>query len=189
MRIKDLPVKTKRSSRATDWREDEAVVALRKRLRTFSKDALISFAEAKERAINLQQKRIKNSKMTYEEVMSKGMRKLVEVIAHDKAHRSNLVGVLIEVQDKLQFMQDAISIVRRKIKANYAAALKKEFGAVAVQDDAIGDHFTTTVKAIKEGLLVVKIIDLVIADIDSGGYSDNRTLRTAELIFHPARAD
>lgn len=189
MRIKDLPIKTKRTPTETNWKDDEELVRLRKSLRKFGREALEEFATTKATVIDIQRQRIKKNRITHDEVISKGMRQLSESVARDKAFRSNLAGLLVEVIDRVAFMKDSISLVRRKLKANYSAQLRKMYGAVAVQDDAIGDYFSHATAAIKAGELVAKIIDIIIADIDSGGHGNQKLLRTAELVFHPGRAD
>ena len=171
------------------WRNDEKVVALRKQLRKFAPESLEFCGEVREDVIKVQRLRVKAGRLLYTDVVSRGMDKLVETIAKDKAYRSRIVAQLVEVQDRLGFMQTSISLIRRHLKSRYASELRKEFGAITIQDDAIGDHFSSTVEAIKLAELVTKLADMVIVDIDKGSFADGKMKDIATLVFHPGRAD
>jgi hypothetical protein len=172
-----------------DWRTAEPILKVRKRLRTHAAEATEFFTDTQKEIIKFQAQRIKHNTVTFDDVASRGMRKLVESIARDKAFRSNIIGLLIKVEDSVAYMRNALSLVRRQVKGNYGASLRKEFKTVAAQNDAIEDHFSVAVRAIKQGELLIKLADMVITDIDKGGFNDQKLTKIGELMYHPGRAD
>ena len=155
----------------------------------FALEALEIFAENKATVMDIQRQRVKAPPLTHRDVASSGQKAIVESVSRDKAHRSHITEIHVAVIDQVQTMKNAISILRRDIKHRYAAALKKEYGAITNQHDGIEDHFSDVMRAIKEGDILLKIIDLVIADIDKGQLSDKDLQKTAQLLFHPGRSD
>lgn len=171
------------------WRDDEKVVKLRKKLRKFALESEEFFRESKQIVMEAQKERVSARRLTHRDVASRGQERLVNSIGHDKARRSRIVEIEVEALDRVQFIKNALSIARRDIKNRYGPSLKKEFGAITNQHDGIEDYFSTAVRASKEGELLIKIIDLVISDIDKGQLSDKSLQKAADLIFHPSRSD
>lgn len=182
-------VKLTKAKISTSWRDDEKITRLRKKLRKFALEASDSFAESKRTVMDIQRARVKAKTVTHEDVSSRGQKRLVETIAQDKAHRSHIVGLQVQALDQVQYLKDALSLARRDIKARFGAQLKKEYGAITNQHDGIEDSFATAVRAVKEGELLIKIIDLIVTDIDKSQLSDKSLQKAADLIFHPSRSD
>lgn len=172
------------------WREDEKLIKLRRQLSRRADDSLVFFEDTKAKVVEFQRKRVKSNTVTYEDVASRGLQKLVEAVARDKSFRSNIVGQQMQVLDQVNHFKEALSLVRRTISTgNYGVQLRKEFKTVAAQRDAIDHFFIKAVQASKQGDFVIKLIELVIADIDQSAYNDQRLLKAGELIWHPGRAD
>lgn len=174
---------------ASTWRDDAKVVKLQKRLNTFASEALKFFADSKETVMGVQRARVQAKRLTHRDVVSRGQDRLVDTIAQDKAHRSHIVEIQIDTMDRVQYMRDALSLARRDIKSRYAAVLKKEFGAITNQHDGIEDNFARAVKAVKAGELLLKLIDMIVNDIDKSQLSDKSLQKAADLVFNAARAD
>lgn len=189
MKLSQVKAKTPKPYVTNGWRDDTRVVKVYKRLMRRAEVAEEEFATIKDYVLGVQRKRIKYGKLTHSDVASRGQQRLVESLAQDKSHRSNIVDKQLLVLDSTEYIKTALSLIRRYIKTNYGPALKKEFGAITNQNEGIEDYFAKAVRVSKMGDSLSKMIDIVIADIDKGHFTDKALQVSAGLIFHPGRAD
>jgi len=189
MKTKGVKLSTAKVSKGSTWREDPKVAKLKKRLTTFARESSDFFTDAKEKVFTAQRERVQSKRLTHRDVASRGQERLSNSIGHDKARRSTIVEIQIDALDRVAFMKDSLSLARRDIKGRFGGALQKEFGAITNQHDGIENHFASVVKAVKQGELLLKVIDLVVADLDKGQLSDKSLQKAADLIYHPARSD
>lgn len=182
-------LKTSKSSPPPTWVDEDWLIKVKKKLSTKSKKLHIDCANMREKLFSWQKDRIKHNKITHADITSRGLKNFVEAVARDKALRSNIVGELLEIQDQVDYFKDTLSITRRRIRGRHGSELKRLYGAVASQNDAMEDYFIVVIRAIKDGESVQRLANLVISDIDQGAFSDNRLLESGKLIFHPGRSD
>jgi hypothetical protein len=179
----------KAKPKESTWTEDPSIVKLEGRLRKRGRELITLCGEVREELFRMQDIRIKKNKVTYEEVTSRGMKTLIEAMARDKSYRSRVVALLMEVRDRVDFLKDSLSLIRRKVRGNYGAQLKRLYGAVSAQNDAIENHFHAAMQGVKGGEAVIRMAELVVSDIDKSAFADKGLQKGAELIFHPGRAD
>lgn len=181
----DQPAKTGKSasSGSPAWTQDRRVLEF---ARLVAREVGNGYQAQTQRLFEIQRKRIiKNSKLNYENLNDGQLRPLTNSQLNDYRVRSEITEMVMLVKEGSAKLTEGLSLLRRHLRANYSAELKKLYGALTNVDAAIESHFEKAVGATKEAERFVDLAGEVLKDIDQAAFSYDRMIKTAHLVLGP----